>query len=151
MQEYIFKMTNNMEIFIIKFSHYERKCYLPIIVNFSDIPKRIEENKILKNLVENLKKANGISQVTFISGGIDTFEELSKVFDTIMGGVDNHKIKYLNFYERTVSDSSLINYDKFNYQQIKYKQVLSIPVKVLEDNSVVEEFGSYPLPIILIE
>lgn len=151
MEEYIFKIANDMELFIIKFFHDERKCYLPIIVNFSDLPKRVEENKILETLVENLKKADGISEVKFICGGIDTYEELSKVFDEIMGGVDNHKVKYLNFYLRTVSDSSSTNYNEYNYRSLKYKQVLSLPVKVLQDDSIVEEFGGYPLPIILIE
>ena len=144
-----FVMPINLELKIIKFYHYERKCYLPIILNFTKALNRIEENKILERLISNLANADGVSKVNLIGGGIDTYEQLSKVFESFMEVNENQKIQFLNFYEKRLEDSTESIYP--NSINVKYDSYMSLAVKVINENSMIEEFGNYPLPVILME
>ena len=150
MNSFFIEYPLKMELVVMKFKHDERKCYLPIIINFTNLPKRKIENELLTELMNNLKRTDGISEVNVVGGGIDTFDELTKIFDTIIDS-KNYKIKFLDFYKRETFDTSDTNYLDYNYIQIKYNHEISFPVKVLDSNKKIEEFGDYPLPIVLME
>ena len=62
---------------------------------------------------------------------------------------ENQEIKYLDFYKREFNDVANENYPYF--VNIKYKGFMSLPVKVINEEKDLLEFGSLPLPIILIE
>lgn len=149
MENYTFTFKVQMELIIIKFIFLEKRCYLPQILNSSHIFKRNKENELIKVIVENLEKTDGVTKVQVIPGGIDSEEELSKVFLNFMTENENQEIKYLDFYEKTFNDSSDKDYPY--YVNIKYKEFISLPVKVINDEKDILEFGSFPLPIILID
>jgi hypothetical protein len=149
MENYPFTFKIEMEFVIIKFLFLEKRCYLPLILNSNDFYKRYKENNILKIIVENLEKTNGVTDVKLIPGGINTEDELSKVVANFLTENESQKIQYLNFYERKFDDNSTKNHS--NYINIKYKEFMSFPVKVINDETDLDEFGPMPLPVILIE
>jgi hypothetical protein len=149
MENYRFTFKVQMELIIIKFLFLDKRCYLPQILNSSNIFKRGKENELIKLIVENLEKTNGVTNVQVIPGGIASKEELSEVIQSFMTENENQEIKYLDFYKREFNDVTNDNYPHF--VNVKYKGFLSLPVKVINDENDLLEFGSLPLPIILIE
>lgn len=149
MENYSFIVKVQMELIIIKFLFLDKRCYLPQILNSSNIFKRGKENELIKLIVENLEKTNGVTSVQVIPGGIASEEELSEVIQGFMIKNENQEIKYLDFYKREFNDFTNDNYPHFI--NVKYKGFLSLPVKVINDKNDLLEFGSLPLPIILIE
>ena len=149
MENYLFTFKVQMEFIIVKFSFLGKRCYLPLILNSNNLYKRFKENQILKVLVENLEKTDGITDISFIPGWINTEEGLSQIVESFLAENEQQKIQYLNFFNRTFDDSSNGNYS--NHINIKYKEFISFPVKVINDEIDVEEFGPMPLPIILID
>jgi hypothetical protein len=149
MENYTFTVKVQMELIIIKFLFLDKRCYLPQILNSSLTFNRIKENELIKLIVENLEKTDGVTKVQVIPGGINSEDELSKVFLSFMTEDENQEIKYLDFYKREFNDVSNENYPYF--VNIKYKEFISLPVKVINDENDLLEFGSLPLPIVLIE
>lgn len=148
-ENYLFTFRVEMEFMIVKFSFLGKRCFLPLILNSNDIYKRFKENQILEVLVKNLEKTNGITDVRIIHGGINTEEGLSQTLDNFLAENEHQKVQYLDFYKRTLDDNSDGSYSK--HINIKYKGIISLPVKVINNEKDLEEFGPMPLPIILIE
>ncbi len=149
MEDYTFTFKFQMELIVIKFLFYDKRCYLPQILNSSHVFKRNRENELVQLIIQNLEKTPGVTCVQLIPGGIDTEDELSKVFLSIMTQNEKQEIKYLDFYKREFNDVPNNNYP--NYLNIKYKEFLSLPVKVINDENDLLDFGSLHLPIILLE
>ncbi len=140
----------SMELILIRFNYYDKRHILPLILNFSELPKRYQENKIVQEIVDSLKNTDGIEKVEIIGGGINEYAELSKVVDDIIGEV-NQKVQFVNFYKKDYSDESDIDYEYFGFKNIKYKPAFSFAVKVLSDNSNPDFIGDFSLPIILMD
>lgn len=140
----------SMELILIRFNYYDKRHLLPLILNFSELPKRYQENKIVAEIVNSLENTDGIEKVEILGGGIDEYAELSKVVDDIIGEV-NQKVQFVNFYKKDYSDESDIDYENFGFRNIKYKHAFSFAVKVLSDSSSPNFIGDFSLPIILMD
>ena len=140
----------SMELILIRFNYYDKRHLLPLILNFSELQKRYRENKIVAEIVNSLENTDGVENVEILGGGIDEYEELSKVVDDIIGKV-NQKVQFVNFYKKDYSDESDFDYENFGFRNIKYKQTFSLAVKVLSDSSSPNIIGDFSLPIILMD
>ncbi|KAA5543312.1 hypothetical protein [Adhaeribacter rhizoryzae] len=143
-----------MELVIIQFENVGRKCLMPLILNFANHQKRVEEDKIVNEIIKYLEKTDGVANVIKRGGGIDEYKNLNEAFNKVLDikEVDHQQVRYLKIREKEFSEKQEFKYlDETYYLKVTYRDITSMPVRVINDKTSPEFIGDIPLPVVVIE